>query len=459
MLNLSPNRIDSRVDRSKYKSFHLVKEYHPERIFRRILWVLMGLMLLLMFMPWTQNIRTRGYLTALRPDQRPQTIHSIIAGRIEKWYVGEGDFVKRGDTILFISEIKDEYFDPKLLSRTEEQIKAKELSVNSYMEKVRALDTQIDALIQTRKLKLEQAQNYVQQAQLKIQSDSIDVQAAVTNFTIAQRQLERMEQLYKDGLKSLTDLEARRLKLQEALAKKISAENKLLSSRNELINAEVELGSLDGQYADKLAKAESDKYAALSSMYDAEAVVTKMQNQYSNYSVRTGYYVIRAPQDGFITKAIKTGIGETVKEGEELVSIMPSFYNLAVAMYIEPVDLPLVNKGQPIRFMFDGWPSVVFSGWPNLSYGTFGGRVVAIDNFISENGKYRILVSPDKRDVPWPKELRVGSGANGIALLKDVPIWYEIWRKLNGFPPDYYQYNAEEDAMLQKLNKLDKKSK
>ena len=88
--------------------------------------------------------------------------------------------------------------------------------------------------------------------------------------------------------------------------------------------------------------------------------------------------------------------------------------------------------------MFNGWPSVVFSGWPNASCGTFGGKVVAIDNFISENGKYRILVAPDKDDIDWPKELRVGSGANGMGLLKDVPIWYELWRNLNGFPLDYY---------------------
>jgi hypothetical protein len=63
---------------------------------------------------------------------------------------------------------------------------------------------------------------------------------------------------------------------------------------------------------------------------------------------------------------------------------------------------------------------------------------VAIDNFISQNGKYRLLVAQDPVEDPWPTGLRVGSGAISMALLKNVPIWYEIWRKLNGFPPDYY---------------------
>jgi hypothetical protein len=69
--------------------------------------------------------------------------------------------------------------------------------------------------------------------------------------------------------------------------------------------------------------------------------------------------------------------------------------------------------------------------------------VVAIENFISPNGKYRILLAPDKDDHEWPTALRVGSGARTMALLNDVPIWLEMWRKLNGFPPDFYKPASE----------------
>ena len=454
MLNVSQNNsIEGKVNVDSFQSFSMVKQYRSGKVFSRLLIVSFLILIVSMFLPWTQNIRSKGYVTTLQPNQRPQTINSIIAGRIDRWFVTEGDFVKKGDTILYISEIKDEYFDPALLSRTEQQIKAKELTVNSYMEKVKALDNQIDALLKTQQLKSEQAENYVQQAILKVESDSMDLQAAITNYEIALKQFERMEELYKNGLKSLTDLENRKLKLQETKAKQISAENKLLSSKNQLINAKVELSSIENQYKDKLSKAESEKYTALSTMYDAEAVVTKMQNQYMNYSVRSGLYYITSPQDGYITKAIRSGIGETVKEGEALVSIMPAVYDLAVEMYVHPVDLPLIQIGQRVNFMFDGWPTVVFSGWPNMSFGTFSGKVVAIDNFISENRKYRILVAPDENAAEWPKELRVGSGASGIALLKDVPIWYEVWRKLNGFPPDYYKNEPQIGNKTTKLSK------
>jgi adhesin transport system membrane fusion protein len=45
--------------------------------------------------------------------------------------------------------------------------------------------------------------------------------------------------------------------------------------------------------------------------------------------------------------------------------------------------------------------------------------------------------------------LRVGSGAEGIALLNNVPLWYEVWRQLNGFPPDYY--DDDEDMETPKM--------
>ncbi|MGB0368048.1 MAG: HlyD family secretion protein [Flavobacteriales bacterium] len=439
MLNISNDSINKYVDRSKYHSLRNAEARVSKKVLRNALYVFFGLSFLFMFVPWTQNIRAGGNVTTLKPDQRPQTIHSVIGGRIESWFVQEGDFVAKGDTILFVSEVKDEYFDPQLLGRTQQQLKAKEMSVDSYMEKVKSLDNQVDALVQTAALKLKQAKNKYKQAELKVVADSMDYQAYRINFEIAEKQFERIKGLYDKGLKSLTDLENKRNSMQKAQAEMISGENKLLTSRNELINAEVELVSIQAQYRDDIAKAESEKFTAMSSMYDAEAVVTKLQNQYMNYSIRTGMYYITAPQDGYITKAIQSGIGETVKEGTPIVSIMPAQYDLAVAMYVNPIDLPLLEKGAPVRVQFDGWPAIVFSGWPNTSYGTYGGTVFAIDNFISDNGKYRVLVAPDPEDHKWPEALRVGAGATNMLLLKDVPIWYELWRQINGFPPDYYK--------------------
>ena len=439
MLNISPNKLNEKVDLSKYKAVKKVFYRTHYKQFNRLLALFFIIAFIVLFLPWTQNITGKGYLTTLKPDQRPQTIQSPIPGRIEKWYVQEGDYVKKGDTILFISEVKSEYFDPNLVERTGQQIRAKSMSVTSYEEKVKALNAQIGALSNERVLKLEQAKNKLIQSRLKVQSDSIDFEAAKTNISIAERQYNRIDQLQKEGLKAVTDVEEKRLKLQETQAKLISQENKLLASENEVINAQVEINRVQAEYTDKISKARSDMYTAQSNQFDSEAQVTKLENAYTNYEMRNSMLYIKAPQSGFINKAIQSGLGETFKEGDRLVGIMPSDYDMAVETFVEPIDLPLIHIGEKVRIQFDGWPAIVFSGWPNVSFGTFGGEVVAIETFISDNGKYRILLAPDKEDGPWPKDIRVGSGANTMALLEDVPIWFELWRQLNGFPPNYYQ--------------------
>lgn len=443
MLNISKNKLNHKIDLTAYGSVQRVSAKRHYRHFNRFLFGAAILGFIFLFLPWTQNIRGKGALTTLKPDQRPQTIQSPIPGKIEKWYVQEGDYVERGDTILFISEIKNEYFDPRLVERTGMQINAKEMSVNSYEGKVTALNNQIGALANGRILKLEQARNKLLQSKLKVKSDSIDLEAAETNLRIAERQYERMVQLQEEGLFALTDVEEKKLKLQETQAKIISQENKLLASKNEVINAAIEINSVQAEYIDKISKAESDMRTAQSSQFDSEAQVTKLENELTNYEMRNDLYYIRATRSGLVNRMLKAGLGETIKEGEELVSIMPQIFDKAVEMFVAPIDLPLVHKGEKVRIQFDGWPVIIFSGWPNASYGTFGGVVFAIENFMSTNGKYRVLLIQDPDDQAWPDELRVGSGTNTIALLEDVPIWYELWRQINGFPPNFYQPGTE----------------
>ena len=443
MLNISQNNIlDKKLEKYSTVKSLINRPYY--KVLNRIIIVTSFIVLIFLFLPWTQNIAGSGSVTTLKPNQRPQTIQTVISGRIEKWYVKEGDYVRKGDTILFISEIKEDYFDPNLVGNTKNQVEAKKKSVESYGSKVTSLANQIEAIEKERKLKLEQADNKIKQAVLKIKTDSIDLEAVKTQLKIARTQFNRSTQLNKEGLKPVTDVEEKRLKLQDAEAKIISQENKYLTSKNEYINARVEIGRIRAEYNEKRSKAESDQFTALSNQYDTEAQVNKLQNQFVNYSIRNGMYYIKAPQTGYVNRALQAGLGENIKEGTPIVSIMPANYEIGVETFVDPIDLPLIHKGERIRVWFDGWPTIVFSGWPDMSYGTFGGKIVAIENFISENGKFRVLIAPDKDDIPWPKQLSIGAGARSIALLNNVPVWFEIWRTLNGFPPNYYTPTSKE---------------
>ena len=111
-------------------------------------------LIIILLLPWTQNIKSQGVITTLYQEQRPQDINSPIPGKIVKWWVKEGDVVKKGDTILQISEIKEDYLDPNLINRTKEQLTAKKEGIEFYQNKANTATSQVRALFESKKLKI-----------------------------------------------------------------------------------------------------------------------------------------------------------------------------------------------------------------------------------------------------------------------------------------------------------------
>ncbi len=460
MLNISSDRVDKLMPRYPIHSLSTLSTPRAGRILA--LW-LIGIFILLvfcLFLPWQQNISGVGRITAFTPQDRPQTIETAIAGRVANWHVREGQFVRQGDTIMVISEIKTEYFDPELLPRVQEQLAAKQEGLLATGNKVEALTNQVQALREGMGLNLEQTRNRLRQAELKLLSDSADFSAGQINYQIAQRQFAGADSLFRNGLISLTSYEQRRQRLQETEARLTSLENQFLASQNAVLNARIEINSLQASFMDKIAKAQSERSSSLSYLAETEGELSKMRNYYANLVIRNDQYSILAPQDGFIVRALRAGIGETIKEGEAVVTIMPDSPAMAVEIFVRPMDLPLLQVGTPVRIEFDGWPALQFSGWPNVSVGTFGGRIAVIDYVNSDNGRYRVLAVPDTDEDPWPEQLRVGTGVFGWAMLNDVPVWYELWRQLNGFPPDLIPRDEQTDKSYQaKADSKDEKAK
>jgi len=413
----------------------------PKGAFRvgRIMTVVLILFVIILFLPWRQTIPGRGSVTALRPEDRPQTVQNQIGGRIERWSVREGQEVKKGDTLIVISETSQSYFDPELPERLNEQLNAKFDNSTAADQKMNATKAQIDALANGVRYQLSAAENKVTQSENYVQMDSADMVAVDNFYNISKARLERYEAGYKNGLFSLTDIESRRLKLQEDFAKVISQRNKLNNSRQSLLNAKIDLDNIRAKYQESLAKAQSDLSSALSSKASVMGDISKLKNEITNVSIRRGLYVVRAPQDGFVVKTLKAGVGENIKEGESICILQPREPLVAAEIYVDAMDVPLILDSSHVRLQFEGWPSVQFSGWPAVAVGTFAGKVAVIDRVSSSNGKYRLLIKQDlpvpANDETWPVQLRQGSGVYGRVILRSVPVWYEIWRQLNGFPP------------------------
>ena len=432
------------------QSVNQIYHFHKRsRVKRWFLFIFLGGIIVL-FLPWTQNIKVQGNVSTLYQEQRPQQLNSPIPGKIIKWYVKNGDYVKKGDTLLQLSEVKEDYLDPLLVKRTEQQVDAKKGLQKYYEAKVGTTNSQLQALNSARDLKLSQLKVKISQLNNKLAGEEAELEAAKNELRMTSDQYERQKKMYDEGLVSLTQFQQRSVSYQNALAKKTATENKLAQTRQEIVNVSIEQNATIQDYNEKLSKTEGDRFQSMGQIEASDGDIAKLENQVANYRARQGLYFVIASQDGQVVQINKAGIGEILKDGESIATIVPDKVDYAVEIYIKPVDLPLVKEGQRVMCIFDGFPAIVFSGWPNSSHGTFAGKVIAIENNISANGMFKALVIQDKNEKQWPPKIKMGTGVQGIAILNDVPIWYELWRNINGFPPDYYEVKTEKSAKDEK---------
>ena len=423
----------------KPKSVLSIYRYEKNSMIGYWLLGIIAFLLIVLFLPWTQNISSNGYVTTLHQDQRPQQINTVIPGKIIKWYIKEGDIVKKGDTLVQLADTKDDYLDSNLIDRTKDQLISKEKKILFYSEKIKAIESQINAIESNRDLKIKSYENKIEQYKRKLISDSSEVVAAEVDNKIAYEQFNRGRQMYNQGVVSLVELEKRTAQYNKALAVLTEKQQKILNTTQEINILKIDINSIRQDADDKIFKSRSEIASSRGEIAGTTGEVAKNKNVLANYISRGNQKWLIAPQDGQIIKAKKSGINEMVKEGEMIVEMVPTKIDHAIELFFDPMDLMLIHPGQKIRMIFDGFPAIVFSGWPENSYGTFAGEISMVENNRNENGKFRVLVIPDTAQKSWPNELKTGTGARGFALLNTVPVWYELWRQINGFPPDYYK--------------------
>ena len=417
-------------DAEHLESAKLLVTPRSHRTFVRIVLGTILAVVLAMFLPWQQYVSGDGTVTAFSPSDRPQVVPTVIAGRIAEWYVQEGQAVKKGDPILRITEVKPEYLDSLTVDRYRDARDGKAAAVSSKQEKVRQLTALIAFLEENQRLSAEKARTKIAQYQA-------DLRAALVDSATYLAQLDRQQQLLDQELTTQTALENARLRYQNGIAK-------VQEKRQGLQASEIELNSVAFDYGEKIAKARSDRAATEAEVGEGRSEVAKMTNDVSNLTLRNNFYVIRAPQDGYVVRATQAGVGQQLKDGESVVTIMPGTPRKAVALMVKAMDVPLLSAGREVRLQFDGWPALQFIGWPSVAVGTFGGKVQVIDRVPNAEGKFRVLVVEDTtHDDPWPPQLNLGSGVLGWALLDNVTVGFELWRQINGFPPSLRQPTDE----------------
>ena len=385
----------------------------------------------MLFAPWQQSVSGKGSVIAFAPEGRQQTIEAPVKGRVVDWdpkVIYEGARVRKDQTILQIRNI-----DPEYLNRLNDQRDALKRELKANQTVVRAYEAQREAFRTVKTEVVAAADQYIKQAEQKIEEHKQKVAASKAAEFQANEDFKRQKYLFEKDVKSEKDMQVAERKWKETQSKFNEAKFALKGSQNAL-------AAKKNERAAKEREAEAKIKSVTALLEKAQGSVAKLEKAISEIDVKVAQQQnqeVKAPRDGFILKMMVNQGGEIVKEGDPLFILVPDTADRAVEIWLSGNDAPLVNPGDHVRLQFEGWPAVQFTGWPSVAVGTFGGTVFSVDATDNGRGQFRILVIPDENDKPWPSDrfLRQGVRANGWVLLKQVSLGYEMWRRMNGFPP------------------------
>lgn len=399
------------------------------RVLARMLGTALVLVVLaLVFAPWQQSVPGQGRVIAYAPLERQQHIEAPIEGRIQEWYVQEGSRVHAGEAI---AELSDN--DPEILARLERERRAAETRKVAAQGSVDVAKSRIESLELAGKAVRSSAGLRVDIARDRLRAAERAVDAAEAAERTARLNLERQRALFDEGLASKRHVELAEMEFETKHADLDRAEASLRAAKREI-------DALDADRDHAGADASADVEGARDSLRKAEAELAKADAELQKVEVRLARQqrmTITAPRDGTILRILVKQDGQMVKAGDPVAAFVPDMGSIAVELLISGKDGPLVTAGRPVRLQFQGWPAVQFVGWPSAAVGTFGGVVQFVDATADEQGHFRVVVTPDPNDEPWPDEayLRQGVRANGWVLLDRVSLGFELWRQFNGFPP------------------------
>lgn len=371
------------------------------------------------FLPWQQFVSGTGKVIAFDPLERRINVEAPVSGNVRKLHVVEGQRVKKGDVIV---EIQDN--DPNLLANLRSQHDALIVRRAAAAQRVDDLELQIRQQDQAKGQALDAAQQ-------RVAAEKITAETALLNFN-------RVSELRKSGLVSERDFE---------VAKQLNE-----SSEANFRAAEANLKRTENDFSATILGIRAQKGTAQAEVATADRDIKTLEIQISQNQRQ----VVESPRDGIVLSVQATD-GTFLRPGSPICVIIPETESRFVEMWLDGNDMPLITPrhvsedgsvipGSEVRLQFEGWPAIQFVGWPSVAVGTFGGEVVFIDPADDGMGKFRVVVAPkpdvfvrDGKEVveEWPSNryLRQGVRANGWVLLTVVPLWKEIWRQINGFPP------------------------
>jgi multidrug resistance efflux pump len=401
-------------------------------------------------LPWQQTSAGKGVVSALNPQQRPQQVKSQYDGIVKQIAPGmvEGRRVAKDEFILELEPTAREE-----LAQTDQILEFLQNQLDAETSEYKLAESQVELAESTRDANIEKQRLAIQTAKYKLQEKDSLIRKYRVELELAKLNRAQSDRLIAVGVEAGLD-NAAYIAKEKGLIEELQAHTESRSAiETEIREKEAELEKITAEGNDKVASSKAKVQSAYGKLQMTSQKINDTKIKRGSLDRLKQY----APCDGVLYRLVTAEGASTVKKGDELFTIVPDVTELAVELVVSGNDTSFIREGQEVRLQFESWPAVQFVGWPSIAIGTFGGRVKMIDKFSEGAGKFRLLVVPDAeldklpRQRPWPNDLlRQGMRANGWVLLNEVTLGFEIWRQLNGFPPEMEEAKSGEEEKTKK---------
>ena len=388
--------------------------------------VFVGVVTALAVTPWQQSVEGQGRVIALSPAERYQRLESPVDGRINRVLVKEGQRVEQDEIVLELADV-----DPLFLDRLQSESGLVSLRAQAAADRRQSIEDRIESLTRARELGLSAADARISMAVERVRQGEQAIISAEAVTAAAALNLPRLVDLANQGLRSVRDKELAELDLARARAEEQRARAMLTAATADVASITTDRRRIEQEATASISDARAAENSAKAEQAGARADIVRLDSRISRQQMQ----VVRAPRAAFVFR-VEAQEGQLVKQGEQLVELVPETTSRAVEVWVDGNDAPLVSVGRSVRVQFEGWPALQFVGWPAVSRGTFGGVVTLVDVQDDGAGRFRVVVGPTAQE-PWPvgDVLRQGVRANAWVILETVPLGFELWRRLNAFPP------------------------
>ncbi|MEJ2499880.1 MAG: hypothetical protein P8Y65_01900 [Campylobacterales bacterium] len=412
---------------SQFRSLDIA-EINP--IVRRI-WLFTIIIVLFLvaflFLPWQQTVKGTGTLIAYHPSERVQPVSATINGFIEAFHVEENQQVAKGAKLFTMVDLDTEY-----AARVKEMERRLRDQLANTRREIEAVKANRDNAVKQRAVGIELYDQRFLQAKERLSSLRLKRTALQKSYETEAANFDRIKRLYEEAIESRRNFERADTAWVKAKTELEKIDVDISVQERTLSMIEQEKVQFVNEADNRIRRLENDVLNAQNRSSGFERDLQRQMTEIARYETSE----VRAEKAGEIIRVLTNDKNKFIRQGEPVLQFAPRVSERTVLLKVSDFNMPLIREGLKVRMMFYGWPALQISGWPTIRFGTFGGIIKKVDPVSYEKGYYYAYVVEDPEE-PWPSEemLRRGTQATAWVALDTVPVWYQLWRLMNAFPP------------------------